>query len=150
MLEPEEGPEDAQLDSEWQDAFREDVVRASALSSKTVTARALPGAIHQRMLKLTRATLPWASLVRGQLSTLLGHDNISYAPPKMRHYPIILPRTCKQTERILVVAVDVSTSMGDAFVQTCISNVQAAASRATKTIVITFDAVVRELSLIHI
>lgn len=146
MLDPEDGSgADAQMDEQWQAQFREDVTRAKVMSERTTTSRALPAAIYKRVLKLSRASLPWSTLVRGELTTLLGNDNISYAPPRMQYYPIILPRLCKQTERVLVVAVDVSTSMGDAFVQTCISNVQAAASRATKTIVITFDAVVREV-----
>lgn len=145
LIDPAEGSSDAQMDVRWQDAFREDAVRANALAAKTTTARELPKAVQQRLLKLKRASLPWASLVRGELTTLLGHDNISYAPPKMRHYPVILPRVVKNAERVLVVAVDVSASMGNAFMQTCISNVQAAALRATKTVVITFDAVVREV-----
>lgn len=147
MVEPEHTPggqEDAQDDSTWQDTFREDIARAKVLAEKSPTHRPLTDSVISRMDKLLRPTLPWGSLLRGGLSTDLGWDDVTYAPPKTRYYPIILPQTRKLKERILLLGVDVSASVGDELIRIFISNVQSAAFRATKTIIVTFDQIVRE------
>lgn len=134
----------SQEDTAWQDAFREDIARAKALDEKSPMHRPLGGAVISRMDKILKATLPWGSLLRGSISTELGWDEISYAPPKMWRYPMIIPQTKKLKERVLVILVDVSASCTDELIRIFITNVQAAAFRATKTVIVTFDQIVRE------
>jgi uncharacterized protein with von Willebrand factor type A (vWA) domain len=62
----------------------------------------------------------------------------------MKYYPIILPQTRTVKERILLLGVDISASVTDELIKIFISNVEAAAQRATEIVVVTFDAVVRE------
>jgi predicted metal-dependent peptidase len=136
------GPQQANKD--FQEAFRQDIAHAKALSETSSMHKALPNVVRERMEKVLRPTLPWGSLIRGGLSSDLGWDEATYAPPKMKYYPIILPQTRVVKERILLLGIDVSTSVTDALIRIFITNVQAAAHRATKVIVVTFDAVVRE------
>lgn len=145
-----EGAEDpdglgAQGNPTWQDTFREDVARAKGLAENTPTAQELPHQIRARMDKILRPTLPWGSLLRGNLADTLGWDTQTYAPPKMRYYPIILPQTLALKERVLVLGIDVSASVTQELIRIFISNVESAAYRATKTVVVTFDQVVREV-----
>lgn len=140
----EDEGEGAQGDPEWQDVFREDVARAKALAEKSPTHRPLSDVVISRMDKIMKPTLPWGSLLRGDISSDLGWDEVSYAPPKMKYYPIILPQTRQLKERVLVILVDVSASCTDELIRIFITNVQAAAFRATKIVIVTFDQIVRE------
>lgn len=145
MEEPKPGEdEDPQEDTAWQEEFRNDVSHAKALSEKTSFSKPLPSAVRSRMDKIMRPTLPWGTLLRGSISNDLGWDDASYCPPKMKYYPIILPQTKSTKERVLVLLIDISASVTDALIRIFISNVQAAAFRATKTVIVTFDAIVRE------
>jgi len=136
------GPQ--QMNKDFQEAFRQDVAHAKAMSEHSPLHKDLSQIVRERMDKVLRPTLPWGSLVRGGLSTDLGWDEATYAPPKMKYYPIILPQTRVVKERVLLLGIDVSTSVTDALIRIFITNVQAAAHRATKVIVVTFDAIVRE------
>lgn len=142
--EPLPGDEGTQEDTAWQDVFREDIARAKALAEKSPTHRPLTDDVISRMDKLLKPTLPWGALLRGDITTDLGWDEVTYAPPKMKYYPIILPQTRKLKERVLVLLVDVSASVTQELIQIFITNVQAAAFRATKTVIVTFDQIVRE------
>lgn len=148
IIEPPPGingtPEEGQSSPEWQSTFREDVSRAKALAERSPLHRPLPGEVISRMTKIVKATLPWGALLRGDITNELGWDDISYAPPKMRYYPVIIPRTVTLKERILVILVDVSASCTDELIRIFITNVMAAAHRATKVVVVTFDQIVRE------
>ena len=148
MVEPgaetAEGTADAQDSSEWQDTFREDISRAKALAQNSVMSKPLPGDVVARMDKIMKASLPWGSLLRGSLADSLGWDEVTYAPPKMKYYPIILPQTRQLKERVLLLGIDVSASVTQELIKIFISNVQSAAARATKTVIVTFDQVVRE------
>jgi predicted metal-dependent peptidase len=137
------GPDPQQIE-EWQESFRTDVARAHALSELSPTRGRLPAAVITRLEKLGRATLPWGQLLRGDISQELGHDIPSYAPPKMRYYPIILPQILKRKERVLLIAVDVSASVTQKVINVFITNVTSAAARASKVIVVTFDEHLRE------
>lgn len=139
-----EGGEDPQDDQEFQDAFRQDVSHAKALAEKSPFERTLPPSVRERMTKIMRPTLPWGSLVRGQLSHDLGWDEMTYCPPKTNYYPIILPRVRTTKERILLLGVDISASVTDELIKIFISNVKSAAARATEIIVVSFDSVVRD------
>lgn len=135
---------DPQDNKEWQATFRDDVAHAKALAEKAPNQQPMSKAVKSRMDKIMRPTLPWGSLLRGTLANDLGFDEATYCPPKMKYYPLILPQTKKTKERILAILVDVSASVTDELIRIFITNVQAAAMRATETIVITFDQVVRE------
>jgi predicted metal-dependent peptidase len=137
--------DDPQNDQGFQDVFREDISRANALAEQSPLHKPLPTAVKSRMDKIMKPTLPWGALLRGNLSDALGWDEASYCPPKMKYYPIILPQTRSVKERKLVLGVDVSASVTDALIKIFITNVQAAAYRATEIIIVTFDAVVREV-----
>ena len=139
---PLQGP---QGNTEWQEQFRQDVSYAKALSEKSVLHKPLSDTVQSRMDKVLRPTLPWGSLIRGGLSTDLGWDEATYAPPKVKYYPIILPQTRRVKERTLLLGIDVSASVTDELIRIFITNVQAAAHRATKTVIVTFDQVVREV-----
>lgn len=136
-----QGPQDSQ---EFQNAFRQDISHAKALSEKSSLAKPLTSSVVDRMQKIMKPTLPWGSLVRGQLSNDLGWDEATYCPPKMKYYPIILPQTRTVKERILLLGVDISASVTDELIKIFISNVESAAHRATEIVVVTFDAVVRD------
>lgn len=139
------GSDDLQENPEFQNTFRQDIARAKALAERSPLHKPLPQTIISRMDKLLRPTLPWGALVRGHLSQTLGWDAQTYCPPKMKYYPIILPQTRTTKERKLLLAVDVSASVTQELIQIFITNVQAAAARATEIIIVTFDQVVREV-----
>lgn len=146
IIEPPVDAPDPQDNKEWQSTFRNDVAHAKALSEKTANQHPMSKAVRSRMDKIMRATLPWGSLLRGTLDNDLGWEEASYCPPKIKYYPlgIILPTTKDTKERILVLLVDVSTSVTQELIRIFITNVQAAAMRATEVVIITFDEVVRE------
>lgn len=156
MREPPQTPEGKEAEAgvdagpqlsnkDFQEAFRQDIAHAKALSEKSSLHKVLPHLVRERMEKVLRPTLPWGSLIRGGLSSDLGWDEATYAPPKIKYYPIILPQTRVVKERVLLLGIDVSTSVTDTLIRIFITNVQAAAHRASKVIVVTFDAVVREV-----
>lgn len=140
----EPDPNDPQSSKEWQAGFHQDVAQAKAMAERTPTARKLTSAIQERMTKIMKATLPWGSILRGDLAYDLGWDESTYAPPKVKYYPIILPQTRSVKERVLLLAVDISASVTQELIKIFISNVMAAAMKATKTVVVTFDQVQRD------
>lgn len=153
MVEPREAAKqyqagadgDPQDSQDFQETFRQDISRAKSLADQSAFSKPLPSAVRSRMDKILRPTLPWGSLVRGHLSEALGWDEATYCPPKMKFYPIILPQTRTVKERKLLLGVDVSASVTQELIKIFISNVEAAAHRATEIIIVTFDAVNREV-----
>jgi predicted metal-dependent peptidase len=144
MMEPPTG-EDLQADKEWRRTFQQEVAQAKAMADRSVLAkRPLTAAVRDRMMKITKATLPWGTILRGDLSSDLGFDEATYCPPKVKYYPIILPQTRSTKERVLLLGIDISASVTDELIKIFISNVMSAALRATKTIVVTFDQVQRD------
>lgn len=144
LIKTPKGSEDPQSNTEWQEIFRNDVAHAKVLSENNVLQLPMSSEVKSRMDKILRPTLPWGSLLRGTLSQDLGFDEMTYCPPKMRYYPIILPQLRSTKERTLVILVDVSASVTQELINIFITNVQAAAHRATKTVIVTFDQIVRE------
>jgi predicted metal-dependent peptidase len=138
-------PLDPQGSKDWQGSFQQDVASARAMADKTVvTKRLLTDAVRDRMAKILKSTLPWGSILRGDLSYDLGWDEATYCPPKTKYYPIILPQTRSTKERVLLLGIDISTSVTDDLIQIFISNVMSAAMKATKTVVVTFDQFQRD------
>ncbi len=102
-------------------------------------------AVRSRMQELTEGRVPWGILLRGDLLTQMGQEFATYSRPKRRYYPLILlPSYHSYKERVLLIAVDISASVGDTLLRAFISNIMPAAHRAEKCVVVTFDAVVRE------
>lgn len=141
---PGTDPEDPQGAKEWQSAFQQDVAQAFAMAERTATKRELTAATRARMQKIQKATLPWGTILRGDISHDLGYDEATYCPPKVKYYPIILPQTRSVKERVLLLGVDISASVTDELIKIFISNVMSAAMRATKTVIVTFDQVQRD------
>ncbi len=102
-------------------------------------------AVHSRLQELTKGTVPWGKLLKGDLLSAMGDEFATYARPKRRYYPfILLPTYHSYKERILLIAVDISASVGNTLLKEFISNITPAAMRAEKCVVLTFDAIVRE------
>lgn len=141
----DDGLDGPQADPAFQESFRQDIASAKALAERSPLNRELSKQVQSRMDKILRPTLPWGSLVRGGLSGDLGWDEATYCPPKTKYYPIILPQTRSLKERKLVLGVDVSASVTQELIRIFITNVQAAAARATEIIIVVFDQVVREV-----
>lgn len=140
-------PNDPQANKEWQSTFQQDVAHSRSLSEATSDhARPLSKAVRDRMQKIMKGTLPWGTILRGEVSHDLGWDEATYCPPKVKYYPIkvILPQTRSTKERVLLLGIDISASVGDELIRTFISNVMSAAMRATKTVIVTFDQVQRD------
>jgi predicted metal-dependent peptidase len=101
--------------------------------------------LYSRLDQILKGNVPWSKLLRGQLVSELGAEEHGYDPPNRRYYPdIILPQAFDTTQRKLLIAVDVSASVGQDLLDEFIGNVVPAAARAAETWVVTFDAVVRE------
>jgi len=119
---------------------------AAAALLMTNMGRPLPDHIRERVVAVTQGRIPWASLLRGDLLGALGHDAPTWAHPNKRYFPIVTLPTLRATqERVLILLVDVSASVGKTLLELFAANVSPAAARASKTYIITFDAVVREI-----
>jgi predicted metal-dependent peptidase len=127
--------------------FVEELQQAHAVQTQMKGARKMygTGLMQSRMQQLKNPTVPWRALLRGTLSAQLGCDHTNWARPRRTLYPmIILPTMRAYKERKLFVGIDVSGSVGNALLREFLSNVIPAAMRAERTIVASFDAVVRE------
>lgn len=102
--------------------------------------------VRDRLAQIKRGRIPWGRLLRGAVLDSLGADQPSWARPNRRYAPhVFLPTMVAVREQVLILLVDVSASVGKELLNVFASNVTPAASRASKTIVITFDQVVREI-----
>ncbi len=138
-------PED---EDQFYRSFSEELAQAALILShtkqKTVTDLFGP-VIGSRLDVVLRGKLPWGRLLKGDLVQKFGSDFASFAPPSRKHWPdVILPSLKARMEKILILAIDDSASVGERVHREFVANVMPAAMRAEKTIVITFDQVVRE------
>lgn len=102
--------------------------------------------VRKRMADIKHGDIPWGSLLAGNIMENLGHDSPTWTRPNKRYFPLlVLPTMMALKERILIILLDVSASVGKELLDIFASNVERAAQRATKTYVITFDAVIREV-----
>jgi predicted metal-dependent peptidase len=136
----------AQEETAFHGKFIEELQQAQMIAEKVMGSESHSDAlIRSRMQELTKGTLPWQLLLRGDLISQMGQDHATYARPNRRYYPrIILPTFRSYKERVLLVGVDVSASVGDGLLREFIANVTPAAARAEETVIVSFDAVVRE------
>jgi len=128
--------------------FSEELAQASLvmeqINNKT-KAELFGDTVSNRLDQVLRGRLPWGRLLRGNLVQNFGDTFTSFSPPKRKYYPsLILPTMKSLKEKVLVIGVDDSASVGESLHKEFIANVMPAAMRAAKTVVITFDAVVRE------
>ncbi len=101
---------------------------------------------YDRLVALRQGRLSWGRILQGDVVGELGKAYATWSPPNFRYYPVsISPSTRSLRERLLIVGVDVSSSIDNQLIQVFSSNIASAAMRAVKTLVITFDEVVREV-----
>lgn len=138
-----------QEEEEFRRKFTEELQQAVLIQQqvKNQTLEQMFGkTVSSRLEEIIKGSVPWSRLLRGRLLADMGYDMPTYAPPKARYFPdITLPSMRSVKEQKLLLAIDVSASVGPTLMKTFISNVMPAAMRATETIVVTFDAVVREV-----
>jgi hypothetical protein len=140
--------EDLLDDDNFRHVFVQEMAKAALVQSQVQGAPAniLYGdLIGSRLGQLSNPTVPWGALLRGTTINELGDDDISYSPPSARFVDVIMPRPVSVREDKLVILVDVSASVGETLFGAFKSNIVPAASRAEETVIITFDAVVREI-----
>lgn len=102
--------------------------------------------VWERLQELKRCEVPWSTLLQGRLCDSFGHDVASWVPPNRRYLPMIaLPSRRATTEELLLLGIDVSGSINDHDTSRFRGCILPAARRAKKIVVVTFDAVVREV-----
>jgi predicted metal-dependent peptidase len=102
--------------------------------------------MYERFVQIQQGRIPWHLLLRGSLVDILGRERASWSPPNFRFSPdLILPAFRGDKQRELIIPVDVSGSIDPVLLNRFASNLEAAATRATNVIVVTFDAVIREI-----
>lgn len=136
-------------EEEFKRKFSEELAQASMIQQQVrgVSTNEMFGdVIGSRLGEVLRTHVPWSRLLRGDLLSDLGASYPSYGPPNRKHYPnLIMPTMKSMTERKLLIAIDVSGSVSRQLFSEFKSNVLPAALRAKTVIVVTFDAVVREV-----
>lgn len=101
--------------------------------------------IAKRLAELTGPRVRWDILLRGNTVSDMGRDHTTFAPPNRKYFPdIILPSMRSYEERILLIGVDVSASVGDKLLNAFANNIGPAAARARETVIVTFDEILRE------
>jgi predicted metal-dependent peptidase len=139
---------DPEFDSaeDMKDAFAEELCAAQV--SMQATGRDLKefgDYIANRVADIKRGAIPWGRLLLGDVIGHLNGTYSTYAPPRRKTWPhLILPSFHDRTERELALLIDVSASVGETVLSAFTSNITAAAMRAKRTTVITFDQVIRE------
>lgn len=143
---------DAFSEAEEQDfhqKFTEELAQAQLImqmsTGKTVEDR-YGSTVASRLREVLRGTVPWSRLLRGDLIDAVTQEFATWAPPRRKHYPLlIMPSYRSYLERKLLLAIDVSASVGQDMMKMFIANAMPAAMRAKETIVVTFDQVIREV-----
>jgi len=128
--------------------FTEELAQAQLITERSGTdVKARYGdAVHSRLNEVLKGTIPWGKLLRGDLIDAVTQQFATWSPPKRKYYPtLIMPSYRSTRERKLLLAVDVSASVGQDLMKEFISNTMPAAARAKETIVVTFDQVIREV-----
>lgn len=132
----------------FRDGFASELAQITLVqqqATKKSASELYPSELHSRLEAILRGNVPWARLLRGTIATELGEQESGYDPPNRRHYPtIILPQTYDNVQNRLLLAVDVSASVGKDLFDEFVANVVPAASRASETWIVSFDDRIRE------
>ena len=133
-------------DAKFREQFTEEVQSAVAITTQMQQGDVeWSEATKKRLTELTKPHVPWGRLLRGDLLTQMGSDQYTYARLNRKYLPhVILPTPYSYRERTLLILVDVSASVGKTLLSAFANNIAPAAARAQETIIITFDAVIRE------
>lgn len=136
-------------EEEFKRKFQEEMAQAvliqQQINNKTIEEMFGP-TIAKRLDEVLNGAVPWSRLLRGQLLADIGYEMPTYSPPNRRYFPEIpMPSMRSTKEERLMLLIDVSASVGETLMGTFKANVIPAAMRATETIIVTFDAVVREV-----
>jgi predicted metal-dependent peptidase len=103
-------------------------------------------AFVSRLQEILRGTIPWGRLLKGKLISAVSPKVATWAPPRRKHFPmLILPSYKCRREPKLLIAIDVSASVGQKLENEFIANVMPAASRAKETVIVVFDQKIREV-----
>jgi len=145
LLPPSTDIEDVAETDAFREGFIEELLENQSLMEMNPTAK-LPTAFRERFEQLKDGRVPWERLIMGRVMAELGHDCATYSPPnRRRHYPLVIsPSYRALKERKLMLAIDVSYSVGQDLMRLFISSVTNAAKRATETRIVTFDSCIRE------
>lgn len=142
-------PRDEEEDDAFVQKFRKSLAQA-AVAVESTTRKSLKEVygkeVFERFVQIQQGGIPWHLLLRGSLIDILGRERATWSPPNFRFSPhLILPSYRGDKQRELFIAVDISGSIDRVLLNRFASNLEAAAARATKVVVVTFDAVVREV-----
>lgn len=135
-------------EQEFYQKFTEELAQAQLITERSGTnvKDRYGDAVHSRLSDVLKGTIPWGKLLRGDLIDAVTQQFATWSPPKRKYYPtLIMPSYRSTRERKLLLAVDVSASVGQDLMKEFISNTMPAAARAKETVVVTFDQVIREV-----
>jgi predicted metal-dependent peptidase len=147
LLDPAPQQQTKESQDEFLRKFSEALAQAAAAVEMTGTniEKDYGKAFDARLRDVIRGTVPWGRMLQGRLIGELGRDVATYAPPNKRFLPeIILPTYKAKMERELVLLIDVSASIDKDLISKFSAEITPAALRAKRTLIITFDAVIRE------
>ncbi len=129
---------------EFRTNFRDDLIQAQMFVEQLKLP--LTDSVRERLIAVIRGALPWGRILRGTIQADLGVQYETWSPPRRKYLPhYVLPSIRSLKERCLVILVDVSGSMTPELMSKVAANIAPAAARATKVVIVCFDAVVREV-----
>lgn len=135
-------------EQEFHQKFTEELAQAQLISEQSGNAikDRYGDAVASRLSQVLKGTIPWGKLLRGDLIDAVTQQFATWSPPKRKYYPtLIMPSYRSTRERKLLLAIDVSASVGQDLMKAFIANTMPAAARSKETIVVTFDQVIREV-----
>ena len=135
-------------EQEFHQKFTEELAQAQLISEQSGSSvkDRYGDAVQSRLSQVLKGTIPWGKLLRGDLIDAITQTFATWSPPKRKYYPtLIMPSYRSTRERKLLLAIDVSASVGQDLMKAFIANTMPAAARSKETIVVTFDEVIREV-----
>ena len=151
LLEPIQG-ESREEKKEWIERLRSDLAAAEQINEQAGHEDKIPTGMRSRLQKIGRGVVPMDRLLRGTIQGMLGFSQVNWGRPNRKASwsyttggkAFALPTYQAMKERLLLILVDVSASVSQDRLNQFANNIENAAKRATKTVVVTFDQFVRE------
>jgi predicted metal-dependent peptidase len=135
-------------EEEFHQTFVEELQQAALIQTKARGAKDLTGGlVGPRIAELSSPEnyLRWGAMLRGDVIASLGFDVPDWSKPNRKYWPqMTLPSMRGTQVKLLLIAIDISGSVGKDLLGKFISNVTPAADRADEVIVVTFDGTIRE------
>jgi predicted metal-dependent peptidase len=130
---------------QWAEDLRRDISKSVLVNKMAGHDKLISEAMQSRLDKIVRGTVPWSRLFRGDLQQTLGWDIATFSRPNRKLYPrVTIPSFRAIKERVLLILIDVSGSVGQDRLNQFRGNVGNAAMCATRTVIVCFDDRVRE------